>query len=310
MNQLHDFNLPSPVEAFQFPDKVCSQINLFIKRDDLIHPIISGNKWRKLKFNILFAKANKQNTILTFGGAFSNHIVATAFACKQFNLNCIVVVRGEYVDLNNPTLSKVREYGATIYKVSKTEYNLKTDEGYLQGLRERFGNFYLLPEGGANFYGVNGCQEIVTENYADFENVDYVVCSAGTGTTVAGILAASEGKFKTLCISPFKEGDFLQKDIAKLLNYSFFNENFTEECMQHLEINSDFNFGGFGKVKPHLVEFVQWLKQETNIQFDLVYNGKLMFGLHSLCKQGYFKPNAKIMIIHTGGVQGNEGFKK
>jgi len=301
--------LPSPIQRFNFPDGVGAEVNFFLKRDDLIHKHISGNKWRKLKYNLLNAEAKKFNTVLTFGGAFSNHLAATVYACKQVGLKSIGVVRGEEVDLENPTMKFVRKNGMEIFPISREEYNLKTDEGYIQGLHEKFGAFYLIPEGGANFYGINGAQEIVTEKPEDFKNIDIVCCSAGTATTISGILASDLFDFKTLCFSPFKGGGFLKDEIKKQLLFGFWDEDWVTEKLNSVEVILDYHFGGFGKTKPELIEFVNWIKEETQIQFDLLYNGKMLFAIHDLCKQGYFSKNQNVMIIHTGGIQGNAGFE-
>ena len=309
MNLEKSLQLPSPVQPFQFPDGVGKEVQFFLKRDDLIHPQVSGNKWRKLKYNLLNAKVKKQETVLTFGGAFSNHLAATAFACKAAGLKSIGVVRGEEVDLENPTMKFAQEFGMQVFPVSRADYKLKTDEGFIQGLHEQFGAFYLIPEGGGNFYGVTGAQEIVSENPADFEDIDTVCCSAGTGTTVSGILAANEFNFRTLCFSPFKGGGFLKTEIENKLRFGFWDEDFVTQKMEKLELVLDYHFGGFGKIKPELKTFVEWFKTETGVQFDLLYNGKMMFGIYELAKQGFFKPGEKVMIIHTGGIQGNKGFE-
>ena len=308
MNLLNQLQLPSPVQKFEFPDGVGADLNFFIKRDDLIHPHISGNKWRKLKLNLLNAQAKKLDTVLTFGGAFSNHLAATSFACKSLGLKSIGVVRGEEVDLNNSTMKFVRECGMQVFPISREDYKLKTDEGFIQGLHEQFGAFYLVPEGGSNFYGVTGCQEIVTENPKDFEKIDLVCCSAGTATTISGILAADLFNFKTLCFSPFKGGVFLKQEIEKQLLFGYWDNEWVEEKLNSVEFILDYHFGGFGKIKPELIKFIDWIYTETGIQFDLLYNGKMLFAIYDLCKRGFFKSGQNIMIIHTGGVQGNAGF--
>ena len=219
------------------------------------------------------------------------------------------MVRGEEVDLENPTMKFVRDCGMEVFPISRTDYNLKTDEGFIQGLHEQFGPFYLVPEGGGNFYGITGAQEIVSESTSDFEKMDIVCCTAGTGTTVAGILAANEFEFKTLCFSPFKGGEFLKTEIENKLRFGFWDEDFVTQKMEKLELVLDYHFGGFGKKKPQLKSFLAWLKTETGVQFDLLYNGKMMYGIYELAKKGFFKSGEKVMIIHTGGTQGNKGFE-
>ncbi|MDC1205209.1 pyridoxal-phosphate dependent enzyme, partial [Salibacteraceae bacterium] len=181
-------NLPSPIQKLESELLSEKQIELWIKRDDLIHPAISGNKWRKLKWNIEKAKDNKKSTVLTFGGAFSNHIAATAFACKQAGLKSIGVIRGEKVEPLNATLVKAQKDGMQLHFVSRAAYVLKKDDDFILGLRNQFGNFHLVPEGGANYYGVMGCMEIAKE--LDVQP-DFFATSAGTGTTATGLLLSA-----------------------------------------------------------------------------------------------------------------------
>lgn len=300
-------NIPSPIQKLESDLLSEKQIDLWVKRDDLIHETISGNKWRKLKWNIEKAKNNKKSILLTFGGAFSNHIAATAHACKQAGIKSIGVIRGERIEPLNPTLLKAQEDGMQLHFVSREDYGRKKDDDFVLGLRNKFGNFHLVPEGGANYYGVMGCMEILKE--VDL-NLDFIATSAGTGTTAAGLLMTAKANQQVLVFSGLKGGDFLSTDIKHLINYTTFSAEHTEEVLEHLSLNSDFHFGGFAKITPELVSFANAFYTQFKIPLDLIYTAKLFFGLFDLIRKDKFNPNTKIMALHTGGLQGNSGFEK
>ena len=307
MNQ-KELNIPSSIESFDFADGTGSTLKLFLKRDDLIHPVVSGNKWRKLKLNLLNAKQQKFTKVLTYGGAYSNHLVATAYAAHKAGLKSIGIVRGLDADLENHSLKFVRECGMEVKRISREEYRFKNEPDFLQELRDEFGPHYRIPEGGANFLGVEGCMEIITESETAFKAIDFICTSIGTGTTLAGMLAANSMNKPILGFTPFKKGDFLRGEVSDLMYRTFLDEEFVDEQMENLHLVTEYHFGGFGKVKPELKEFVFWLKESTGVQFDLVYNGKMLFGLYQMIKSGKFKDGDSIIILHCGGVQGNVGF--
>jgi 1-aminocyclopropane-1-carboxylate deaminase len=300
-------NIPSPLQKLESDLLTEKQIDLWVKRDDLIHPTISGNKWRKLKWNIEKAKDNKKTTLLTFGGAFSNHIAAAAHACQENGLKSVGVIRGEKVEPLNSTLRKAEENGMQLHFISREDYNLKKNDDFILGLRNQFGNFHLVPEGGANYYGVMGCMEITKE--FDFEP-DYLVTSAGTGTTASGLLMTAKQEQKVMVFSGLKGGDFLEKDIKHLINYTTYNEEDTAEVLQHLVLKTDYHFGGFAKITPELVQFVNVFHQQFQIPLDLIYTSKLFYGLFDSIRKNHFPPKTKIVALHTGGLQGNSGFEK
>lgn len=299
-----ELQLPSPTQKISHPFLDEKGIELFLKRDDLIHDIVSGNKWRKLKFNLEKAMRDsdirQNNTILTFGGAFSNHIVATAFACKEYGINSIGVIRGEQV--NNPTLQLAKDCGMQLHFISREDYRRKNEVDFINELKNIFGNFYLVPEGGANYEGVLGCKEILQEE----NNVyDFVCCAAGTGTTLTGLLLTLREGEKLLGFPALKGGEFLKEEIEKnILNYFSDEKN----KINSLELILDYHFGGYAKVNDELKNFVHDFFNQTQIQLDYIYNGKMMFGLFDLIKKDRFPANSKILAIHTGGVQGNQGF--
>ena len=298
-------NLPSPIQKLESELLSEKQIELWIKRDDLIHPAISGNKWRKLKWNIEKAKDNKKSTVLTFGGAFSNHIAATAFACKQAGLKSIGVIRGEKVEPLNATLVKAQKDGMQLHFVFRAAYVLKKDDDFILGLRNQFGNFHLVPEGGANYYGVMGCMEITKE--LDVQP-DFFATSAGTGTTATGLLLSATQHQKVMVFSGLKGGEFLKDDIKHLINYTTYNSEDTDDILQHLNLITDYHFGGFAKITPELVEFTNAFYRQFQIPLDLIYTSKLFYGLFDMIRKNHFKPHSKIVALHTGGLQGNNGF--
>ena len=269
-------------------------IELSIKREDLIHPFVSGNKYRKLKYNVLQAREENKITLLTFGGAFSNHIAAVASAGKAEGFNTIGIIRGEElkdkVD-TNPTLSFAKSCGMTLKFINRKEYRDKSNPNFISNLKDWFGDFYLIPEGGTNNLAIKGCQEILNEKDSKF---DYLCCAVGTGGTVSGIINASKSNQKVLGFSSLK-GDFLNKDISKFATST------------NWELITDYHFGGYGKINDSLITFINKFKAETEIPLDPIYTGKMMFGIFDLIQKGYFKANSKILAIHTGGLQGIEG---
>ncbi|MEZ0005817.1 1-aminocyclopropane-1-carboxylate deaminase [Flavobacterium sp. 28YEA47A] len=269
-------------------------VDVFIKREDLIHPFVSGNKYRKLKYNLLKAKEEGHAVLLTFGGAFSNHIAAVAFAGKENNFKTLGIIRGdelrEKID-ENPTLKFAQENGMQFEFVSRTQYSDKQNPEFESELKDKFGDFYLIPEGGTNELAVKGCEEILVPEDAQF---DYICCAVGTGGTISGISNAALPHQKVLGF-PALKGDFLKKEIRKFAP----NENW--------ELIADYHFGGYGKVNLELIEFINNFYQDNNVPLDPVYTGKLVFGVLDLIEKNYFPDNSKILIIHTGGLQGIQG---
>jgi len=298
--------LPSPIQKLENSLLIEKNISLSIKRDDLIHEDISGNKWRKLKYNLIHALNEKREGIITFGGAFSNHLAATAFACKAAGLKSVGVVRGEDADENNPTLSFCRENGMIIKKISREDYKAKEEDGFLKLLHHEFENHFVVPEGGANFYGMNGCLEIVKEIEEEF---DIISCSCGTGTTLAGIVAGLKEKQKVIGFSALKGGEFLQAEIEKHLYYFSFDKEWVNEMKNKFQVETNYHFGGYAKANDELFEFINRFQNEFNIPLDPVYTGKMMFGLLDMIRKDYFIPGTKIIAVHTGGLQGWGGMR-
>lgn len=272
-------------------------ISLNIKREDLLHPFVSGNKFRKLKYNIQEALKLNQTQIITFGGAFSNHIAATAYACKEAKIQSVGIIRGEELASKikeNPTLQFAQDCGMKFEFITRENYRNKTEKSFQDYLQNKYGNHYLIPEGGANDLAVKGCQEIIT---IEDKNFDYICCAIGTGTTIAGLINRANNNQKILGF-PALKGDFLQNDIRK-----FANKN-------NWKLISDYHFGGYAKVTDELIAFLNTFYKTNKIPLDPVYTGKMVFGVMDLIQKDYFPENAKILLIHTGGLQGIAGMNQ
>ncbi len=271
-----------------------NKVSVFIRREDLIHPFISGNKFRKLKYNLLQAKSESQETLLTFGGAFSNHIAAAAFAGKEQGFKTIGIIRGDELRdkiPENPTLQFAQECGMQFKFITREAYRHKTEADFIENLKQEFGSFYLVPEGGTNEFAVKGCTEILTKEDAEF---DFVCCAVGTGGTISGLINSLLPHQKVLGF-PALKGDFLNEDIRKFAQ----NSNW--------ELITDYHFGGYGKVNPELIAFINQFYTDNKIPLDPIYTGKMVFGVMDLINKNYFPENSKILLIHTGGIQGNAG---
>ncbi|UMB55552.1 pyridoxal-phosphate dependent enzyme [Lutibacter sp. A64] len=287
------------MQQIYFSEIANSGVSLYIKREDQLHPFISGNKYRKLKYNLIEASKQQQKTLLTFGGAFSNHITAAAAAGFQFGFKTIGIIRGdelandlEKVLQQNPTLKFASEHNMQFHFVSRSAYREKTSEVFIANLKQQFGDFYLVPEGGTNTFAVKGCEEILND-----EDIIYnVICSSvGTGGTISGIINSTKKHQKTIGF-PALKGDFLKHEIKK---YVLTDKNWS--------LNTDYHFGGYAKVSEDLIHFINKFKSETGIPLDPVYTGKLLFGIVDLIKNDYFDAGTNILAIHTGGLQGIEG---
>ncbi|CAM4079026.1 pyridoxal-phosphate dependent enzyme [Flavobacterium jumunjinense] len=271
-----------------------NNIQLYIKREDLLHPLISGNKFRKLKYNIQEAKDTKSKLLITFGGAYSNHILATAAAGKEYDFSTLGFIRGDELKdkvLENPTLSNAQDLGMSFEFISRELFSKKEDVSFVSGIQEKYPNSYILPEGGTNELAIKGCEEILNEEDKTF---DFVCCAVGTGGTISGIINSSFENQKIIGFSALK-GDFLSDVICKFVT------------KKNWIINSDYHFGGYGKITDELVDHLNEFHSKTNIPLDPIYTGKMVYGILDLIKKQYFPKNSKILIIHTGGLQGGKG---
>lgn len=266
-------------------------IEVYVKREDVLHKEISGNKFRKLKYNLAEARELGFAKLLTFGGAYSNHIAAVSAAGRDYGFETIGVIRGEELQekyLENATLKKAEKDGMQFEFVTRTQYRDKNNVDFLQQLKNKFGAFYLIPEGGTNNLAVKGCEEIVTEADKVF---DFICCSVGTGGTISGIINTLKLHQQAIGF-PALKGDFLQEDIKK------YAKN------KQWKLVTDYHFGGYAKINDELKQFMKQFFKKYLISLDPVYTSKTFFGVIDLISKGYFKPDSKILIIHTGGLQG------
>lgn len=278
------------------------KITLFIKREDLIHPFVSGNKFRKLKYNLQEAKKLKKKALLTFGGAYSNHIVATAVAGKLEGFKTFGIIRGDELGKNlketleeNATLREAHKNGMKFHFVSRELYRQKSSFGFIEKMKNKWGDFYVIPEGGTNCLAVDGCEEILTKEDSEF---DYICSAVGTGGTIAGLIKSLK-KHQRVIGFPALKGNFLSEEIKK---YTVKNNNWSLQKAYH--------FGGYAKYNEELITFINDFKKETTILLDPVYTAKMVFGILNLIKKDTFTEGTKILAIHTGGIQAIAGFNK
>ena len=270
-----------------------NEIEVFIKRLDLIDPFISGNKLFKLKHNVDRALFEKKNMLITFGGAFSNHILATAAYAKKKNIDCLAIVRGEEYSELNPLLTLAKEYGMNFCFVSRKEYAKRNDNNYISELIRKYKKAFIVPEGGNNKLGVLGAEEILETQDKSF---DYIICPIGTGATLSGIVNSSNRSQKVIGINCINDTKDINKNISQKTNKN------------NWEIINEFNFGGFAKFDNLLTEYLKKFKLNYKITLDLNYTTKMFFGFEKLIERRYFHRKSKVLLIHTGGTYGNLGF--
>jgi len=278
-----------PMQKISDPEIELFGVDLFMLRLDLIHPNINGNKWFKLRYNLDEAKHQNKGTLLTFGGAFSNHIAATSAAGKEFGFKTIGIIRGEELnESSNPTLEFARKNGMKLYFVTRGNYRKKNSQEFISELKNLFGDFYMLPEGGTNELAVKGCSEIISNVDIPF---DFICCAVGTGGTIAGIISSIEKNQKVIGFPVLKDTEFIENTVKKFVGGK---KNWT--------LNYDYHFGGYAKTSSELLKFADRFKKQTDIILDPVYTGKLMFGIYNLIKRKSLKKGAKIIALHTGGI--------
>ncbi len=287
------------------------QVQVFMLRLDQSDTLISGNKWFKLKYNIEAAKKNNYQTLLSFGGAYSNHIHAVAAAAKRYGFSSIGIIRGEAHQPLNETLADAVNMGMHLHYINRQDYRKKNDPLFLDKLIHCFadsmGKIYVIPEGGTNNLALKGAAEIpqlIPINY------QYLCLGCGTGGTLAGISYSLRNIIETNIIGfpALKGGEFLNQEIKILQQNYAFSKQKAEQC-SNWSLNCDYHFGGFAKKDPSLLSFMSYFQQTHNIELDFLYTGKMMYGIYDLCRKNYFKPQSTIVAIHTGGLQGNRSIK-
>jgi 1-aminocyclopropane-1-carboxylate deaminase len=282
--------VPSPVTELVDERLAPSGVRLYLKRDDLIHPEIPGNKWRKLKYNLAAASERGHHTLLTFGGAYSNHIRATAAAGHQFDFSTIGVIRGEEHLPLNPVLAYAVERGMRLVYLDRATYRAKTDPDVVEGLRQRFGDFYLVPEGGSNALALRGCSELPPEIPFAY---DLICCASGTGGTLAGIALGLAEEQRAIGFSALKGGEFLVDEVRRLqAEYGRVTDNWS--------IETAFHFGGYARRTAELEDFVRDFEDRHGLTLGRVYVAKMMYGIFALARQGRFPRGTVIVAVVTG----------
>ena len=292
-------NIIAPVQALS--DEITRQhdILLSIKREDLNHPEIMGNKLRKLKYNLLDAEKQNASALLSFGGAYSNHILALSVAGKFMGMQTIGLIRGAELENKplNSVLSSALENGMQLHFVSRSDYRQKQETEFIEKLHDRFGAFYLIPEGGSNLLALQGVSELIDE--ID-ESYDVISCACGTGGTLAGLIQGvginKRLSSELIGFQVLKADNYIQQSV-----HDFLTPKEYQQVNWH--VNEDYHFGGYAKTDDRLIGFMRWFKATHNIDLDYVYTGKMMYGLYQMIKSGSFSRGSRVLAIHTGGIQ-------
>lgn len=292
-------NLLQEIEDDLFLQK---KLKVLVLRLDLIHPLTGGNKYFKLKYNLQEAKALGISNVLSFGGAYSNHIAALAYEAKQNGLNSIGVIRGDELnEKSNPTLKIAKENGMQFYFVDREVYRLRNDPDFYVQLRKKFGEAFIIPEGGSNALAIKGCMEIKHQIDLPF---DSIMAACGTGGTIAGIALSMDDHQKAIGIPVLKGAEFLQNEISRLQNEAIGKFNFSANA-KIPSLIYDYHFGGYAKTTEELMDFKKKFESDTNIPLDKIYTCKLFYALYDLINKDHFEKNKTVVVVHSGGLQGN-----
>lgn len=288
-------------QLIELPELKSSGHQLFIKREDQIHPYISGNKFRKLKYNLEAARKKGARTLISFGGAYSNHIHALAYAGKKYNFQTVGVIRGDElgVDLKNTlatndTLRFAMECGMSFEFVDRQNYR-DNKQDIFNTLSLKYQDSYMVPEGGTNGLAIKGCKEILEETDKTF---DYIAVAVGTGGTISGIVNSAENHQMVIGF-PSLKGSFLEEVVRT-----------NTIADRKWSLINDYHFGGYAKINEKLISFINHFYQQTQIPLDPIYTGKMMYGIIDLMQRDFFKPNSRVLAIHTGGLQGIDGMNR
>jgi len=283
---------PTPVQEIHDPVFDKAGVQVLVKREDLNHPYVSGNKWWKLKYNLLEAQRLGKNTLLTFGGAYSNHLYATAAAANELGMESSGIIRGEEILPLNPTLTFAKSRGMHLHYVSRVMYRKKQEPEFMDHLHKRFGDFYLIPEGGTNALAVQGVAEFAQMLNRDYQ-FDYLCCAVGTGGTMAGLVTGLPESKTVLGFPVLKGGEFLIPVILQLSGTTRHN----------WQLLTAYHFGGYAKITPALSGLIEKMQEENNLPLDPIYTGKLVAGVLDAAKAGNFKRGHSILLFHSGGLQ-------
>lgn len=290
------FQLPSPVVPFPLPEAQAAGVELWLKRDDLIHPFVSGNKWRKLKGFMAQAQQTGATTLVTFGGAYSNHLAAVAALGQLQGYRTIGFIRGELPATLSSTLRFVQQCGMELRFMDRAAYRAHTDPTFLADLSSQYAPCVVITAGGFGIPGLGGCTEIVQEIPFGF---DVICCACGTGTTLAGLAAALAPHQTALGFPALKNGGFLKEEINQLLHCAALSAN------GKTVLETRFHFGGYARYNAELTDFIRQVYRQTGIPLDVVYTGKMVYGLAALLREGWFTRGQVVVAVHTGGLQGN-----
>lgn len=297
----------TPLEQVEHPLFRRHGVELYIKREDLIHPQISGNKWYKLKHNLRYAREQGFTRLVSFGGAFSNHLHALAYSGQQYGFETIGFIRGEPIEPLNPTLADVQQWGMHLEFLSRSDYRRRSEPEFVSQLVQAWQPCFVIPEGGANQWALAGCSDIVEGISSQLADYDYLCVPCGTGATLAGIVAALDKSVQVLGFSALKGAHSLGGEIASMVA-SFVGNRSAGDIAQWTLVD-EFHGGGFAKISVELIAFIAQWQQQAGIALEPVYTGKMLMGLCELVKRGYFPAGAKIVAVHTGGMQGIRGLQ-
>lgn len=267
-----------------------ANVRLLIKCEYLNHPLVSGNKWWKLRYNLVEAARLGKKRLLTFGGAYSNHIYATAATANELGFELVGIIRGEETLPLNSTLAFAKGKGMQLHYVTREDYRKKTEPDFQKKLTDLFGDFYLIPEGGTNELAVKGCEEFGKQLNREVE-FDYLCLPVGTGGSIAGMISGFDAEKKIIGFPALKGAQFLEREIR----------TYTDK--ENWQLMYDYHFGGYAKSTKELTDFMEQFERAHNIPLDPIYTAKMMFGIFDLVKQGFFKRGSTLLIVHTGGLQ-------
>ncbi|KMT66039.1 1-aminocyclopropane-1-carboxylate deaminase/D-cysteine desulfhydrase [Catenovulum maritimum] len=289
------FQIPSPIQQLNCELLSKHNVELFIKRDDLIHNVVSGNKWRKLQSYLALAQAQSKD-VMSFGGAYSNHLHALAYACAQLKLKVSAIIRGDQTTSLNPTLLDCQAQGMAFQFVDRKTYQLRYDSQFLSDLQQANPNSLIIPEGGYGQPAIESVAQLVSEIDIDF---DTIVCPVGSGTTLAGVISALKPHQQAIGVCAIAKGEYLAQQIADLV----------PKTSKNWQLWTEFHLGGFAKLSPELLAFVKDFYHTHQICLDPIYTSKTVRALFEKISTNAFN-GQKIVLIHTGGVQGWRGFEQ
>lgn len=299
INMISTPTIPSPVQIIEHPLFTKHKVTVYVKRDDLIHPVISGNKWRKLKYNLQHAITSGYLGVISFGGGYSNHLHALAYACHQIQLPVIGLVRGEQHYQNNATLKQAKHWGMSLRFMDRKTYQQRNDETFLTMLTARYPGYFLIPEGGTNPLALKGVSELSEELNRQVE-FDTIITPVGSAGTLSGIITGDKQQHSILGIAVLKQAEYLHKHIHTLLQ--------SQQCnAQNWQLLTQYHGGGYAKFSHEDLTKMRAFSHATQLPIEPIYSGKMFLALLSLIEQGFFSAGQRIVALHTGGLQGLYG---